>query len=89
MRDCRVIGGGQVKHDGDPWEPPSAPLREGLRRRLAFEPGRTDLAEGRVSTLLVIEHFDEVEQGHLRLAVAVEAFSLLAFDGGEEALHDR
>ena len=56
-------------------------------RRLAFEGGRTDLAERRMATLLVIEHFDVVEQRPLRRAVAVEVLAELALHGREKALH--
>ena len=38
---------------------------------------------------LVIEHFDEVEQGHLRVAAALEVLTLLAFHSREEAFHHR
>jgi hypothetical protein len=36
---------------------------------------------------LVIEHFEVVEQLHLRLAVTVESFPELALDRREEAFH--
>ena len=35
----------------------------------SFKLGRTDLAEGRVSSSLFVEYLDEVEEGHLGLAV--------------------
>ncbi len=55
---------------------------DGLPRRLShhgpsLELGRADLTERRMSSSpLVIEHFNEVKQGHLRLAVAIEPFVL-------------
>jgi hypothetical protein len=38
----------------------------------SLEGGRTDLAEGRMPTPLLIEHFDVIEQLHLRVAIAGE-----------------
>ena len=43
-----------------------------------FEFSRADLAERRVPTPLVIEHFDVVEQLHLGFAAAVEVIPELA-----------
>ena len=48
----------------------------------ALKGGRADLAEGRVPTPLVIEHFDVVEQGLLRMGVAVEAVGHLTLGSG-------
>lgn len=42
-----------------------------------------------MTTLLVIEHFDEVDHGHLGFAAAVEVLAFLALDGGEKAFHHR
>ena len=60
-----------------------------LRRRVAFELSRTDLAECRMATPLVIEHFDVIEQRHLRVAVARKPIRFLFFHGCEETLHHR
>src|SRR5512140_3356705 len=60
-----------------------------LRDEAAFIGRGTDLPERRVSPPLVIEHFDVVEQLHLRGPVAVEAIAELVLDRREEALHDR
>ena len=50
-------------------------LRLGLSWRShhpSFKLGRTDLAEGRVSSSLVVEYLDEVEESHLGLAATEE-----------------
>jgi hypothetical protein len=52
-----------------------------LRCCLALERGRTDLAERPMTTSLVIEHLDVVEQGHLRVAVARKPVGLLLLHG--------
>src|SRR4051794_21888071 len=54
-----------------------------------FKRRRTDLAQGRMSASLVIEHFDVVEQLPLGFAAAVEVLAELELYGGEEALHHR
>ena len=41
-----------------------------------------------MSSLLVIEHFDVIEQLHLGVGEAGELVGQLAFDRREEALHD-
>src|SRR6266542_6551242 len=42
-----------------------------------------------MTTALVIEHLDVVEQGLLRVGVALEALALLTLHGGEPTFHDR
>ena len=58
-----------------------------LCRGVALKPRRADLAERRMSTLLVIEHFDVVEQLHLGFATAREAIGELALERREERYH--
>src|SRR5829696_3676692 len=48
-----------------------------------------DLAQGRMTPPLVIEHFDVVEQLHLGFSAAVEVLAELELHGGEETLHHR
>src|SRR5438094_1877919 len=60
-----------------------------LVMRASFEGGRTNLANRRMTTPLVIEHFDVIEQCHLRVATAVEPIGELRLDCREEALHHR
>jgi hypothetical protein len=70
-----------------------------LRRRLALEPGRADLAERRMSTTLVVEHLNVVEQRHLGVAVKssfgtlfvslVPFFRGVVANGSEERLATR
>src|SRR4029079_9084993 len=57
--------------------------------RSSLELGWTDLAKRGVTTPLVIEHLDVVEQGLLRVGIAFETFALLTLDGREPALDDR
>src|SRR3954451_8946684 len=47
-----------------------------------------DLSQGRVTPPLVIEHFDVVEQLHLRVAATLEVLAELELDRGEERFHD-
>ena len=49
------------------------------------------IAQGRVATGRVVEAFDELKDGHPRLAVRSEATPIdqLAFEGGEETLAHR
>ena len=50
-----------------------------------------EITEGRVAAGRIVEAFDELEDGHPRLAVRSEATSIdqLAFEGGEETLAHR
>lgn len=54
----------------------------------AFERGRTDVSDRRVTTPLIVEYLDVVEHVPLRLAVAVKVLTQLALDRREEALQD-
>jgi hypothetical protein len=58
-------------------------------RALSFVSRGTDLTQRRMTTPLVIEHFDVVEQLHLGFAAVVEVLSELELHGGEETLHHR
>jgi hypothetical protein len=63
---------------------------EGLttrRESIAVRTPLADLAERRVTTPLVIEHLDVVEQGLLGVGVALETLALFALDGREPAFH--
>ena len=57
----------------------------------AFEVDRRDLAERGVPPARVVEALDEVEDGHLRLGLRLEAFAVekLALERREEALAER
>ena len=57
----------------------------------AFEVDRRDLAERGVPPARVVEALDEVEDGHLRLGLRLEAFEVekLALERREEALAER
>src|SRR2546427_7871007 len=55
----------------------------------SFEFGRTDLTERRMSSPVVIEHFDVIEQLHLGFTAAREAIGGLALHAREETLHHR
>src|SRR4030095_230257 len=55
----------------------------------SLEFSRTDLAEGRMSAALVIEHLDIVEQLHLVVAAAREAIRRLTLDRRKERFHHR
>src|SRR6266498_1779417 len=70
---------------GLPASAPSWGLRGGARP--AFERCGTDQAQRGVSTALVIEHLDVVEQRHLGVAVTRKAVRLLLLQRREEALH--
>jgi hypothetical protein len=52
----------------------------------ALELRGADLAERRVAAPLVIEHLDVIEQGLLRVRVALEALALFALDRQEPGL---
>ena len=55
---------------------------------LSFKLSRTDLTERRVSSPLVVEHLNVVEQRHLGVAAAGEVFPELVLHRGEPTLHD-
>ena len=57
--------------------------------RALFEFRWTDLAQRRMSAPLVIEHLDVIEQGRLRVRVALEAIAFFALHRRKEAFHHR